>query len=82
MGMPFSALFDVKENLKPLSPKTVREHHRLISTILAQAEKEMLIPYNPAHKATPPKVERTVPEYYQPEEMDEILEALEKAPIR
>ena len=82
MGMPFSALFDVKENLKPLSPKTVREHHRLISTILAQAEKEMLIPYNPAHKATPPKVERSVPEYYQPEEMDEILEALEKAPIR
>ena len=82
MGMTFSTLFDVKENLKPLSAKTVREHHRLISTILAQAEKEMLIPYNPAQKATPPKVERTVPEYYQQEEMDEILEALEKAPVR
>lgn len=82
MGMPFATLFDVKENLKPLSPKTIREHHLLLSTILGQAEKELLIPYNPAAKATPPKVTRTTPEYYSPEEMDEILEALETAPIR
>ena len=54
MGMDFKKLFDVTENLKPLSPKTIREHHLLISTILGQAEKEMILPYNPAAKATPP----------------------------
>ena len=82
MGYSFSALFDVKENIKPLSKKTVREHHLLISSILAQADKEMLVPYNAAAKATPPKVEKNIPEYFQPDEMDEILEALETAPVR
>ena len=82
MGMDFKKLFDVTENLKPLSPKTIREHHLLISTILGQAEKEMILPYNPAAKATPPKVTKSNPEYYQPDEMDEILEALEHVPIR
>lgn len=82
MGMDFKKLFDVTENLKPLSPKTIREHHLLISTILGQAEKEMILPYNPATKATPPKVTKSNPEYYQPNEMDEIIDALENVPIR
>lgn len=71
------------ENIKtPLSEKTILEHHRLISTIFAQAEKEMLIPYNPAAKASPPKPKKSKPDYYQPDEMDEILLALESVPIR
>ena len=48
---------------------------------MAQAEKEMLIPYNPAAKATPPKVSKKEPDYYQPEEMDKILTALDNAPL-
>ena len=40
---------------KTLAPKTVLEYHRLISTILRQAEKEMILMYNPATRATPPK---------------------------
>lgn len=78
----FDELFKVQENRTPLSEKTVLEHHRLISTILAQAEKEMLITYNPAAKATPPKPKKTRPDYYQPSEMDDILEALEDAPLK
>lgn len=31
-----------------LSPKTILEHHRLISTVLDQAEKEGLVPFNVA----------------------------------
>lgn len=76
------SLFNIQDNATPLSNKTVLEHHRLISTILAQADKELLIPFNPAAKATPPKVKRTSPDYYQPEEMTDILDALEDAPIR
>ena len=39
----FDELFKVEENRTPLSDKTILEHHLMISTILAQAEKEMLI---------------------------------------
>ena len=65
-----------------MAKKTILEHHRLISTILSQADKELLIPYNPASKATPPRVQRKTPDYYQPDEMNDILNTLERAPIK
>lgn len=46
-----------------LSPKTILEHHRLIHTILEQADKEMLVPYNAADKATPPAQEKKKPHF-------------------
>ena len=61
MGKKVTEVFKVEKNTDPLSDKTVLEHHRLISTILSQAEKEMLVPYNAAAKATPPKVEKHDP---------------------
>lgn len=66
----------------PLRWKTILEHHRLISTILGQAEKEMLVPYNAAAKATPPKAERKEPNYFQPEDVAAILGALEREPLK
>ncbi len=75
--------FSLSQNKTPLSSKTVLEHHRLISTIMDQAEKEMLIPYNPAKKVRPPKVEHTEATCYQPEDMDEIITALDEyAPLK
>ena len=44
-------LFTFTKDVKTLSNKTVLEYHRLIRTVLAQAEKEMLVPYNAAAKA-------------------------------
>lgn len=82
MGAPVSQVFCIQQDMAPLSDKTILEYHRLISTILAQAEKEMLIPYNPAAKATPPRVQRKDPDYYQPEQIDRILEALDTAPLK
>lgn len=82
LEMDFEDLFKTQDNKVPLSDKTVLEHHRLISTILAQAEKEMLITYNPAAKATPPKPKKSKPDYYQPDEIDEILNALDSAPLK
>lgn len=82
MGKKLPEAFRVQKDMTPLSEKTILEYHRLISTIMAQAEKEMLIPYNPAAKATPPKVTRKEPHYYQPEEIDAILEALETVPLK
>ena len=68
--------------MRPLSPKTITEYHRLISTVMMQAEKEMLIMYNPAHKASPPKLEKKEVEIFQPEEMERILDELERAPVK
>lgn len=82
MGERLQDVFTLKRDIRPLSDKTILEHHRLISTVLAQAEKEMLVKFNPAAKATPPKVQHKEPDYYQPEEVDAILDALETAPLK
>lgn len=82
MGKKTNEVFKIEKNTDPLSDKTVLEHHRLISTILTQAEKEMLVPYNAAAKATPPKVEKHDPNYFQPEEIAAILKALETEPLK
>lgn len=82
MEMELKSLFWVQQNQVPLSNKTVLEYHRLISSILALADKEMLIPYNPAAKTTPPKAKRQRVEYYQPDEMETIIAALDNVPIR
>lgn len=56
-----------------LSSKTIIEHHRLIRTILAEAEKELLVPYNAASKATPPKNEQKEANYIEIEDIERIL---------
>ena len=82
LGYSVSELFMVEDKFKPLSDKTILEHHRLISMIMAMAEKELLVPYNPAAKATPPKVSKKEADYFQPEEVAEIVKALQDVPIK
>ena len=82
LGYSVSELFVVEDKFKPLSDKTILEHHRLISMIMAMAEKELLVPYNPAAKATPPKVSKKEADYFQPEEVAEIVKALQDVPIK
>lgn len=65
-----------------LSPKTILEYHRLISTVLEQATKERLIPFNVAHFADLPKMERKEVNYFQPEQVAQIRKALDSEPIR
>ena len=65
-----------------LSAKTILEHHRLISTVLEQAAKEGLVPFNVASRATLPKVERKEVNYFQPEQVAAIREALEQEPMK
>ena len=82
MEKDLDEVFRVEKNMDPLADKTILEHHRLISTILTQAEKEMLVPYNAAAKATPPKAEKKQPNYFQPETVSAILDALEQEPLK
>lgn len=67
---------------KKLSTKTVLEHHRLISTVLEQAVKESLIPFNPASRADLPKVAHKEVNYFQPEQVYAISSALDNEPIK
>ena len=82
LGEGVKALFAVEQGATKLSNKTILEHHRLIHTILAQAEREMLVPYNAAAKATPPKSAQKEVNYFQAEDIVRIREALEQEPIK
>ena len=81
----YSALAQPGQNKRTgggLSAKTILEHHRLISTVLDQAEREAIVPFNVAHKATPPKQERREVNYFQPEQVEAIRDALEQESIK
>jgi integrase len=75
-------IFTIEKDKAPLSPKTILQYHRFISTVLDQAEKEMLVQYNAASKATPPKSTHVEVNYFQPEDILRIQEALEIEPIK
>lgn len=74
--------FKIEENTGTLSAKTIIEHHRLISTVLEQAVKEGLIPFNVAERATLPKVKRREINYFQPEQVAAIRDSLLNEPIK
>ena len=82
LGMPMNKLFKLEYDNTPFSNKTILEYHRFISAVLAQADKELLIPYNPARKATPPKAKRESVNYFQIEDVERIRDCLENEPIK
>lgn len=82
LGLKLEKAFDIEKSIESLSVKTILEHHRLISTVLAQAEKEGLVPFNVAGRAILPKVEKKEVNYFQPEQVAAIRDALELEPIK
>lgn len=82
LGLKLEKTFLVASESATLSAKTILEYHRMISSVLEQAVKEQLIPLNPASKATLPKVTKKIPNYFQPEELQAIVEALETEPLK
>ena len=65
-----------------LAPKTILEHHRVISKILATAVKWDYLEKNPAERADPPKVPYKEMRYLDEEETREMLILLESEPIQ
>ena len=82
LGLKLADAFVVMTERRTLSPKTVLEHHRLISAVLNQAVKEGLVAVNVASRATLPKAERKEPNYFQPEDIAAIRAALESEPLK
>ncbi len=65
-----------------LSNNSVRLYHRVISGILSEAEKEGLVAFNVGRRATVPKGEKKAVNYYQMDELRQILEAFDKEPVK
>jgi len=82
LGIPVDKLFILINNNKPLSNKTIYEHHQLIHTILSQAEKEMLVQFNAATKATPPKLKNKEADAFTNEELEKIVKCSNNEPIK
>ena len=82
LGIKYEKAFFVVNENKALSAKTVTEYHRLISTVLKQAVREGLIPFNVAANAEPPKAEKKDINSLQTDDLPAILAALEREPLK
>lgn len=65
-----------------LAPKTILDHHRVISKILSTAVKWGLLEKNVAMRADPPKVPHREISYLNEQEVRQMLTLLEKEPIQ
>ena len=66
---------------KPLSGKTILEHHRLLRAMLHRAVYWQLIVSNPAERVQPPKAKKPKRRSYDDEQTKILLENLEKLTI-
>ena len=65
-----------QKTLKPLSGKTILEHHRLLRAMLHKAVYWQLIVSNPAERVQPPKAMKPKRRYYDDEQCKILLENL------
>ncbi len=66
-----------KKTLRPLSGKTILEHHRLLRAMLHKAVYWQLIVANPVERVQPPKAKKPKRRYYDDEQTKVLLENLE-----
>ena len=69
---------DGSKTLKPLSGKTILEHHRLLRAMLHKAVYWQVIVSNPAERVQPPKAKRPKRKYYDDDQCKILLENLEQ----
>ncbi len=83
LGLDFKAAFRVEENKDSLSNVSIEKHHIFVQMVLDEAERDMIITYNPARRVTVPKVdEEKKVNCLQPDELKAVLEALEDEETR
>lgn len=76
-------LFRYVDPDKSLTPATIRAYHDTLCGIFEQANREMILTYNPVERAQPPKNQRsTKPKHLQPEQLQAFIEALKWEPLR
>ena len=69
---------DGNKTLKPLSGKTILEHHRLLRAMLHKAVYWQVIVSNPAERVQPPKAKKPKRKYYDDDQCKILLENLDQ----
>lgn len=82
MGKDYAALFETIEPKGSLSPKTIRNYHGFVSSVLNYAVRMGMLQHNPANNVTLPHAEQKEKECYTLEEAQAFLESLENAPTK
>lgn len=72
---------DLKANTT-FAPKTIKHHYTIISNMFNTAINWGYITMNPNARVTPPKVKQKEIEYYTPDEVQELIEALQTESTR
>jgi integrase len=67
--------------VRPLAPRTIGHIHRLLVKVLSTAERDGIIPTNPARKAVRPKIERTEIEILTEQQARDVLTKLRGRPM-
>ena len=81
LDMELGELFILPKNSKPLSAKTIRAHHQLISSILSVAVEWQVIYSNPCQRVRAPKVPVMEAHYLEEEDAKRLLKLLEEESI-
>lgn len=84
LGVDFNAAFRVEDNNDRLSKTSVEKHHAFVRNVLDEAERNMIITYNPARRVILPKIEEGGKKKMciQPDELKPIIKALENEDSR
>lgn len=84
LKIPLNKIFQLQKETGGLSPKTILHHHRLISSILAQATRDRIVPFNVADKnyMKAPKLEHSEADFLDDEQVKQVLELLDKEDIK
>ena len=82
LGKKVSSLFTIQEGKSALSPKTIRNYHSFLSSVLGYAVKMGMLQTNPAANVTLPPLQHKEKECYTIEEAQHFLESLETAPMK
>lgn len=82
VGIPLNTLFEKEIREHTLSPKTIQNYHRLISSILSTAVDWQVIPYNPADRVSVPKAPRKEAAYLEEEDVVRLLDELQKEDVQ
>jgi len=81
LGYDASQLFEIKDEFKQLSKKTVLEHINVISSVFTKAKKSKIVLFNPVDFIEKVEPEKPNQIFYTPEVINEILEALDAETI-
>ena len=82
LGKDMKELFTVESVKESLSPKTIRNYHSFVSSVLGYAVRMGMIRDNPARNVILPPLEHSEKECFTLEEAQRFLDSLEKAPTK